>query len=175
MAAGIAFVSDDRKTEGFVPAMGVAPNMVLASLREVSRFGIIDRRHERTLVQQFVDSLDIHVASLQQKVRTLSGGNQQKVVFAKWLMTEPRVLILDEPTRGIDVETKFQIYALLRRLADEGHAVLLLTSDMLELIGCCDRIYVMYEGRVVGSLNGAEATEERLMRLSSGLVEDAAA
>jgi ABC-type sugar transport system ATPase subunit len=172
MAAGIAFVSDDRKGEGLVPAMSVGDNIALSSLAEISRLGIIDRNHERTRVEQFVTSLDIHVTSLDQKVRTLSGGNQQKVVFAKWLMTEPRVLVLDEPTRGIDVETKVQIYALLRRLADQGHAVLLLSSDMLELIGCSDRIYVMYEGRLVGSVPGAEATEERLMQLSSGVAAD---
>ncbi len=172
MAAGIAFVSDDRKGEGVVPAMSVGDNIVLSSLAAISRLGIIDRRRERISVEHFVTSLDIHVTSLDQKVRTLSGGNQQKVVFAKWLMTEPRVLVLDEPTRGIDVETKVQIYTLLRDLANQGHAVLLLSSDMLELIGCCDRIHVMYEGRLVGSVPGAEATEERLMQLSSGVAAD---
>jgi ABC-type sugar transport system ATPase subunit len=172
MAAGIAFVSDDRKGEGLVPAMSVGDNIALSSLAEISRLGIINRNHERMRVEQFVTSLDIHVTSLDQKVRTLSGGNQQKVVFAKWLLTEPRVLVLDEPTRGIDVETKLQIYSLLRRLANQGHAVLLISSDMLELIGCSDRIYVMYEGRLVGSVPGAEATEELLMRLSSGFAAD---
>ena len=167
-AAGIAFVPDDRKAEGLVPSRSVAHNMVLSCLREVTHAGIVDRGREATLVQRFVSSLDIRTPSLEQKVRTLSGGNQQKVVFAKWLMTDPRVLVLDEPTRGIDVETKVQIYALLRRLADQGRGVLLLSSDMLELIGCSDRIYVMYEGRVAGTLPGAQATEERLMQLSSG-------
>lgn len=175
IAAGIAFVPDDRKAEGLVPALSVAHNMVLSYLREVTHAGIVDRRRETSLVQRFVTSLDVRTPTLDQKVRTLSGGNQQKVVFAKWLMTDPRVLVLDEPTRGIDVETKVQIYALLRQLADQGRAVLLLSSDMLELIGCCDRICVMYEGRVAGWLSGAEATEERLMQLGSGLARVSAA
>ena len=175
MAAGIAFLPDDRKAEGLVPAMSVAQNMVLSYLRAVTRFGIIDRGRERSLVERFTASLDIKASSIEQKVRTLSGGNQQKVVLAKWLLTDPRVLVLDEPTRGIDVETKVQIYGLLRQLADQGRAILLLSSDMLELIGCCDRIYVMYEGRIAGSIAGADATEERLMQLSSGLSAGTAA
>ena len=175
IAAGIAFVPDDRKAEGLVPAMSVAHNMVLSYLRGVTHAGIVDRHRETSFVQRFVTSLDIRTPNLEQKVRTLSGGNQQKVVFAKWLMTDPRVLLLDEPTRGIDVETKMQIYALLRQLADQGRAVLLLSSDMLELIGCCDRIYVIYEGRIAGSLSGGEATEERLMQLGSGLAAAGAA
>jgi len=166
--AGIAFIPDDRKGEGLVLPLSVAHNMVLSILGSITRLGIVNRREEEERVERYRKALGVNAPSMDARVRTLSGGNQQKVVFAKWLMTEPRVLVMHEPTRGIDVETKMQIYELVRDLANKGHAVLLLSSDMLELLGLCDRIYVMYEGRLAGELPGAEATEEKLMALSSG-------
>ena len=168
IAMGIAFVSDDRKQDGLVLPLSVSHNMTLVDLDEFNRFGIMDLNKERIQVERYVRQLAIRIASLSQQVRTLSGGNQQKVVFGKWLMRNAKVLVLHEPTRGIDVQTKMDIYRLLRELAEKGAGILMLTSDMLELIGLCDRIYVMYEGRMAGEIPGSEATEERLMFLSSG-------
>ncbi len=165
---GIAFVSDDRKQDGLALPLSVAHNMILASLQAFTKAGFIDTRKERASVGRLVQRLGIRTPSQSQKIKNLSGGNQQKVVFGKWLLTEPKVFVLHEPTRGIDVQTKMDIYRLLRELANAGAAVLVLTGDMLELIGLSDRIYIMYEGRMVGSLPGAEATEEKLMLLSSG-------
>ncbi len=166
--SGIAFISDDRKADGLALPMSVAQNMSLAALGRFTRYGFINARRERAAVGHFIARLGIRTPSQSQKVKNLSGGNQQKVIFGKWLLTEPRVFVLHEPTRGIDVQTKMDIYVLLRELANAGAAVLVLTSDMLELIGLSDRIYIMYEGRMAGSMLGAEATEESLMLLSSG-------
>ena len=128
---------------------------------------------EKSIVQRHMEELSIRVSSSGQNARELSGGNQQKIIMAKWLETEPRLLLLDEPTRGIDVQTKMQIYQLLRDLSARGAAVILVTSDMLELMGLSDRIAIIYEGRIVGELSAAEATEEKVMSLSSGLVDAA--
>ncbi|MGE5579030.1 MAG: sugar ABC transporter ATP-binding protein [Bacillota bacterium] len=166
--ARIAFISDDRKADGLALPLSVSQNMILAALGKFTRFGFVSSAAERAEVGRLIERLGIKTPSQSQKVRNLSGGNQQKVIFGKWLLTEPRVFILHEPTRGIDVQTKMDIYFLLRELANAGAAILVLTSDMLELIGLSDRIYVMYEGRMVGSMPGAEATEEKLMLLSSG-------
>lgn len=164
----IAFISDDRKADGLALPLSVSQNMVLADLKKFSRYGIVDLGKERAEVGRLIDDLGIKTPSQAQKTQNLSGGNQQKVIFGKWLMTGPKVFVLHEPTRGIDVQTKMDIYRLLRDLANAGAAVLMLTSDMLELIGLSDHIYIMYEGRMVGSMPGAEATEEKLMLLSSG-------
>ncbi len=168
VARGLAFIPDDRKQEGLVLPLGVDRNIVLAALRHISRGGLLRTAAEASVVAERIAQLGIRTPTPSQSVAQLSGGNQQKVVLAKWLETEAEVLILHDPTRGIDVETKMEIYALLRRLASQGKAVLILTGDMLELIGLSDRIYVMYEGRITGEIAGAEASEERLMRLSSG-------
>jgi len=167
--AGMAFISDDRKTEGLILSHSVAENMVLTALDKISPRFFIDSSMEKGIVRKRVDELSIKIASSRQHARELSGGNQQKIIMAKWLETQPRLLLLDEPTRGIDVQTKMQIYQLLRELSARGAAVLLVTSDMLELIGLSDRIVVIYEGRVVGELSSSEATEEKVMALSSGL------
>lgn len=171
--AGIAFISDDRKADGLALPLSVSQNMILAALGRFTRYGFVNSALERAEVGRLIERLGIKTPSQSQKVRNLSGGNQQKVIFGKWLLTEPRVFVLHEPTRGIDVQTKMDIYVLLRELANAGAAILVLTSDMLELIGLSDRIYVMYEGRIVGSVPGPEATEERLMLLSSGGGEEA--
>jgi len=168
IARGLAFIPDDRKLEGLVLPLGVDRNLVLAALKHISRGGLLKLSKEATVVAGRIAQLAIKTPTPSQPVSQLSGGNQQKVVLAKWLETNPDVLILHEPTRGIDVETKMEIYALLRELAAEGKGVLILTGDMLELIGLTDRIYVMYEGRITGEIRGAEASEERLMQLSSG-------
>jgi ABC-type sugar transport system ATPase subunit len=168
IALGLAYVSDDRKMDGLVLPLSVKENMTLARLQQFSKYHLLDNAKETSVVERFVRQLSIKVSSINQKIRTLSGGNQQKVILGKWLLTEPKVFLLHEPTRGIDMETKMDIYRLLRELANQGAGVLLLTGDMLELIGLADLIYVMYEGRIVGNVNGPEATEEHLMYLSSG-------
>ena len=170
--AGVAFISDDRKTEGVILSQSVASNMVLTVLARISPRLFIRHSLERGIVNRQVDELSIRISSSGQSARELSGGNQQKIIMAKWLETRPRLLLLDEPTRGIDVQTKMQIYQLLRDLSARGAAVILVTSDMLELIGLSDRIAIIYEGRIVGELASSEATEERVMALSSGLVSD---
>ena len=169
IARGLAFIPDDRKLEGLVLPLGVDKNIVLSALRRISRFGLLRSSAEATVVAERIKQLGIKTPAASQPVSSLSGGNQQKVVLAKWLEADADVLILHEPTRGIDVETKMEIYSLLRELASSGKGVLILTGDMLELIGLADRIYVMYEGRMTGEIRGAEATEERLMQLSSGV------
>ena len=160
---GIALIPEDRKTEGLMLPMSVRENLSFASLGHVSRGGIIDRGAERRAVDEMVKLLAIKAADLDVPVASLSGGNQQKVVIAKWLMTRPRIVLLADPTRGIDVGTKAEIYRLLRRLADEGAAVLLYSTDYAELIGCCDRVLVLYGGRVVRELAGDAITEHALV------------
>ncbi len=160
---GIALIPEDRKTEGLMLPMSIAENLSFASLGRVSRGGIIDRGAERRAVDDMVRLLAIKAADLDVPVASLSGGNQQKVVLAKWLMTRPRIVLLADPTRGIDVGTKAEIYRLLRRLAEEGAAVLLYSTDYAELIGCCDRVLVLYGGRIVRVLEGEAITERALV------------
>ena len=168
IAAGVAFIPDDRKAEGLVLPLSIRENMILASLARVVRFGFLQGKREQAMADDYMGKLAVKAPSADQVVGNLSGGNQQKVILAKWLLTQPKLLVLHEPTRGIDIQTKVEIYRLLRQLAEQGVSVLIATGDMLELIGLSDRIYVMYEGSVTGEVRGAEATEERLMALSSG-------
>ncbi|MFJ9896782.1 sugar ABC transporter ATP-binding protein [Streptomyces sp. NPDC091280] len=165
----IAYVPEDRKTEGVHTARSVRDNLALPSLRELAparRLTTVSRGAESRLVAELTERLRIKAASPAQEARRLSGGNQQKVALAKWLPTAPRILLLAEPTRGIDIGTKREIYHLLRRLADEGMAVLVTSGDTMELVGLCDEVTVLYEGSVVDRLSGADLTEERLVRAS---------
>ncbi|MEU6259399.1 sugar ABC transporter ATP-binding protein [Streptomyces sp. NPDC047043] len=165
----IAYVPEDRKTEGVHTARSVRDNLALPSLRELAparRLTTVSRGAESRLVAELTERLRIKAASPAQEARRLSGGNQQKVALAKWLPTAPRVLLLAEPTRGIDIGTKREIYHLLRRLADDGMAVLVTSGDTMELVGLCDEVAVPYEGRVVDRLAGTDLTEERLVRAS---------
>ena len=162
-AIGMALIPEDRKTEGLLLPMSAAENLTLAGLDRVSRFGVIDRVRERRSVAELFARLKIKAASPDLPVGSLSGGNQQKVVIAKWLMNAPRILLLNDPTRGIDVGTKQEIYRLLRALADEGAAILFYSTDYEELIGCCNRVLVMYAGRVVSELAGDDLNEHRLI------------
>ena len=166
---GMALIPEDRKTEGLMLAMPVRENVSLAALARVSRMFTVDRAAERRRVQGMVDQLSILVDDVERPVGTLSGGNQQKVVIAKWLMNEPRILLLNDPTRGIDVGTKQEIYRLLRRLADAGAAILLYSTDYDELIGCCDRVAVLYQGRIVRELAGDAITDRNLVAASINL------
>lgn len=160
---GIAFVSDDRKGEGLILPFDTAANISLATMRRRQTLGFIHRRAERRAAREMVERLQIQPPSLTRLVRYLSGGNQQKVVLGKWLIAAPRALLLSEPTRGIDVGTRVEIYSLLRGLADEGLGILAVSRDMVELLGMCDRILVMTDGRITAELDGARATEEAIM------------
>ena len=164
---GIAFVPDDRKAEGLVLPLSVEENILSLILDRVSPHGFVNRKMADEEVKLGIEQLNIKVASPMQAVQYLSGGNQQKIVFSKWIKTHPKILYLHEPTRGVDVQSKLEIYALIRRLTAEGVSVVVFTSDILELIGLSDEIYVMYEGEISGHIAGAEATEEKIMQMSA--------
>jgi ribose transport system ATP-binding protein len=161
--AGMALIPEDRKTEGLMLPMSVRDNLSFAAFESISKRGIIDRIKERELIERMIKLLDIRTAGVDIPVGALSGGNQQKVVIAKWLMISPRIILLNDPTRGIDVGTKQELYRLLRKLAEDGAAILFYSTDYDELIGCCDRVLVMYDGAVKRELAGAEITERALI------------
>jgi ribose transport system ATP-binding protein len=161
--AGLGLLTEDRKGEGLVLQMSVAQNMTLPSVREFARFGLIRAKAENSRSQEYVQRLAIKTPSLRHKVEYLSGGNQQKVLLARWLMKKLEVIILDEPTRGIDVGAKAEIHKLIDELAQAGLAVIVLTSEMPELLGVSDRILVMSSGRITGDFGRAEATQEKIL------------
>ncbi|MDQ0394595.1 sugar ABC transporter ATP-binding protein [Labrys monachus] len=160
---GMALIPEDRKTEGLMLPMSVRDNLSFASLNRISRGGLIDQAAERQAIADMVKLLAIKTAGVDLPVGALSGGNQQKVVIAKWLMNSPRIILLNDPTRGIDVGTKQEIYQLLRDLAAKGAAIVLYSTDYDELIGCCDRVLVLYEGAVRRELVGDAITESALI------------
>jgi ribose transport system ATP-binding protein len=160
---GMALIPEDRKTEGLMLPMTVRENLSFASLDRISRGGVIDRAAEQARIDEMIRLLAIKTAGIDIPVGALSGGNQQKVVIAKWLMRAPRIILLNDPTRGIDVGTKQELYQLLRRLADGGAAILFYSTDYDELIGCCDRVLVLYDGAVKRELVGAQITERALI------------
>ncbi|MBX3569310.1 MAG: sugar ABC transporter ATP-binding protein [Rhizobiaceae bacterium] len=160
---GMALIPEDRKTEGLMLPMTVRENLSFASLDHLSRGGVIDRKLEERKIEEMVRLLAIKTAGLDIPVGSLSGGNQQKVVIAKWLMRGPRIILLNDPTRGIDVGTKQEIYQLLRKLSDAGAAILFYSTDYDELIGCCDRVLVLYDGAVKRELVGDEINEHALI------------
>jgi putative multiple sugar transport system ATP-binding protein len=161
---GIAYVTEDRKTYGLNLIDHIKHNVTLANLRGVSRNGVIDDLRELAAANDYRAKTNIRASSVYQMTGNLSGGNQQKVVVSKWLFANPEVLILDEPTRGIDVGAKYEIYTIIAALAAEGKAVIVISSEMPELLGITDRIYVMNEGRIVGEMAAAEASQEKIMR-----------
>jgi len=163
--AGLAYVTEDRKGLGLILEDSITPNTTVSALRKVSTNGVIDRGAERRVAEDYRKSLAIRTPGVSQKVMNLSGGNQQKVVLAKWLFTDPEVLILDEPTRGIDIGAKFEIYSIINELAAQGKGVVVISSEMPELLGLCDRIHVMNEGAFVGELARGDATQERIMSM----------
>ena len=163
--AGLAYVTEDRKELGLILDESIRFNTSLAKLESVSKHGILDERSETEVAEQYRKALATRTPSVFQKVGNLSGGNQQKVVLAKWLFTDPEVLILDEPTRGIDVGAKYEIYSIINDLSAQGKGVVMISSEMPELLGMCDRIYVMNEGAFVGELPASEASQERIMSL----------
>jgi ribose transport system ATP-binding protein len=165
----VALVPEDRKTEGLMLARPIADNLLAASYAQVSRGPFIDETGARAAIDAALRQLQIKIGRPEDPVATLSGGNQQKVVIAKWLMVHPDLILLNDPTRGIDVGTKQELYRLMRTLADEGKALLFYSTDYAELIGCCDRVSVMYDGAVVAELEGAALTEEAIVAASLNL------
>ena len=165
---GLAYLPSDRKEKGLIQTMTVAENISLPSLKKISSWGMLKSRTEAAMARRQVRALSIRQAEPAGEVRRLSGGNQQKVLLAKWIETQPRVFLLDEPTRGVDVGAKQEIYALIRRWVAEGAAVILITSELQELIGLSDRILVMHRGRITAELNREEASQEAILRAAMG-------
>lgn len=162
--AGLGFVTEDRKLEGIVPELSVAENMTLALLPRISRNGVVSEARQRELVELFIRQLGIKCSGPNQRIRELSGGNQQKVLLARWLAINPKLLILDEPTRGIDVGAKGEIQRLIRELADQGLAVLMISSELEEVVEGADRVFVLREGCTVAELKGEAITEDRVLQ-----------
>jgi len=165
--AGLAYVSEDRKGNGLILIQDVKENITLANLRAIAHRWVVNRNEEVQVAREYRQSLDIKTPSIEQRVMNLSGGNQQKVSVAKWLFVKPKILILDEPTRGIDVGAKFEIYMIMNRLVEEGMSIMMISSELPEILGMSDRVYVMSSGRLTGELITAQATQERIMELAT--------
>jgi ribose transport system ATP-binding protein len=170
---GIALIPEDRKTEGLMLSMSVRDNLSFAAIEQFSRAGLIDRAAEETAIASMIKLLGIRADGIDGPVAALSGGNQQKVVIGKWLMTRPQIILLNDPTRGIDVGTKQELYQLLRTLAAERAALLFYSTDYAELIGCCDRVLIFYDGAIVAELEGEAMTEHNIVASAHGLVSHA--
>jgi D-xylose transport system ATP-binding protein len=169
MAHGISLVPEDRKRMGLVLIQSILRNMSLPNLDRFAHFMRIDQDAELAAVHKYWKSLSIKAPHVNVQVDSLSGGNQQKVVISKWLMSEPRVLILDDPTRGIDVGAKYEIYKLMNQLAENGFAIIMISSELEEVLGMSDRVMVMWEGRSNGILEIGAATEEKIMARATGI------
>ena len=168
---GVGFITEDRKKDGLIHSLSVRKNLTLAILDRIRKLFFVQERREKVLTRDFVSRFNIISPSIEQEVRFLSGGNQQKVILAKWIGINPSLLIMDEPTRGIDVGAKSEVYILMRRLANEGTAIIMISSELPEIIGMSDRIIVMHDGRITGELSPEEATEERILMLATGQKE----
>ncbi len=165
--AGIAYVSEDRKGNGLILMQDVKQNITLANLREISDRGVVDSNAEVKVANEMRTNLNIKTPSVEQTVLNLSGGNQQKVSLAKWLFVKPNILILDEPTRGIDVGAKFEIYTIMNRLVERGMSIIMISSELPEILGMSDRIYIVASGRIAGEMPTEEATQENIMHLAT--------
>lgn len=161
---GLAYVTEDRKSAGLILMDNIKRNITLSSLSKISKRQVIDENKEIHVAEEFRKKLNIKSSGIMQRTGNLSGGNQQKVVLSKWIFSEPDVLILDEPTRGIDVGAKYEIYSIINSLADEGKSIIVISSELPEILGICDRVYVMNEGRIVGELDRSEASQESIMK-----------
>jgi inositol transport system ATP-binding protein len=168
--SGIVMLSEDRRRFGIVPVRDVKENVALASMEQFFRNGRLQRAKERSKVKEICGRINVKMSSIDVPVSTLSGGNQQKVVLSKWMLREPEILILDEPTRGIDVGAKFEIYKLMTNLVKEGKSIIMVSSELPELIGMCDRIYVMADGQITGELTREEFSQDRIMRYAMNIV-----
>ncbi len=167
IAAGVAYVTEDRKGDGLILIQDVKQNITLANLREIARRGVINGNAEVKVAEDYRSSLNIKTPSVEQRVGNLSGGNQQKVSLGKWLFVKPDLLILDEPTRGIDVGAKYEIYTLMTRLVEQGMSIIMISSELPEILGMSDRVYIVSSGRITGELPIEEATQERIMQLAT--------
>lgn len=165
--AGVAYVTEDRKGNGLILIQDVKQNVTIANLREIAHNLVVDSNEEVQVAQHYRESLDIKTPSIEQQVVNLSGGNQQKVSVAKWLFVKPKVLILDEPTRGIDVGAKYEIYTIMNELVEQGMSIVMISSELPEILGMSDRVYVMSSGRITGELPIEQATQERIMELAT--------
>lgn len=164
----IAMVTEDRKAQGLILSQNVSNNIVMASLKQLTHLGVLDLNKQHICAQQYAKEVRVKAPSLEAQVKSLSGGNQQKVVIAKWLMTQPRILFLDEPTRGIDVGAKYEIYNIMLDLVKQGYSIIMISSELPEILGMSDRILVMREGRINGELMREEATQEKVMQYATG-------
>lgn len=173
IARGIGLLTEDRKGQGLVLGMSVRANITMSNMRAALRGPLLLPSLERNIAQEYVRMLQIKTPHVEEIVHHLSGGTQQKVVLAKWLLTHSRVLIFDEPTRGIDVGAKMEIYRLINEIAAQGVAVLLITSELPEALGMCDRIYVMREGHLMGEVDRAHASQEAIMTLATADIKNA--
>jgi putative multiple sugar transport system ATP-binding protein len=165
--AGLAYVTEDRKGDGLILIQDVKQNITLANLQEIANRGVVDNNAEVKVANEYKTSLNIKTPSVEQKVSNLSGGNQQKVSLGKWLFVKPDVLILDEPTRGIDVGAKFEIYTIMTRLVQEGMSIIMISSELPEVLGMSDRVYIVSAGKITGELPIEEATQEKIMQLAT--------
>lgn len=168
MMNGIGFITEDRKVEGLMLEESIMKNISLANLGRISQMGVLNKKEEQDLVKKGIEELHIRCFGPQHECNNLSGGNQQKVVFAKWIYTNPKVLILDEPTRGVDIGAKKEIYNIINDLASRGVAVIMVSSELPEVLGMSDRIMVIREGEVRGTLSREEANQENVMILATG-------
>ena len=164
----MGFVSEDRKITGLIPCLSIRKNITLSNLNRCTFGPVIVKNRERQLADRAIADLSIKTINVEQRVSTLSGGNQQKVVLGKALLGQPDILILDEPTRGIDIGAKSEIYKLIRELADEGKAIIMVSSELVEILGMSDRIIVFHQGKITGQLRQEEASQEKIMKYALG-------
>jgi putative multiple sugar transport system ATP-binding protein len=164
---GMAYVTEDRKGAGLILIQDVKQNITLANLREIARRSVVNGNREVQVAEQYRRSLNIKTPTVEQRVGNLSGGNQQKVSLGKWLFVKPNLLILDEPTRGIDVGAKYEIYTLMTQLVQEGLSIIMISSELPEVLGMSDRVYVVSAGRISGELPIEEATQEKIMQMAT--------
>ena len=169
---GIGYITEDRKRDGLALNMTVERNINLAHIPNLIKGAFIDETMAKENASKFIESLNIKTPSMYQKVGNLSGGNQQKIVLAKWLCNDIKVLIFDEPTRGIDVGAKYEVYELMNQLSDNGVAIIMISSELPEILGMSDRVLVMHNGRISGELSCEEADQEKILRLAAGIKDD---
>jgi len=165
---GLAYVTEDRKGDGLILIQDVKQNITLANLTAIANNGVVDSNAEVKVANEYRVSLNIKTPSVEQKVSNLSGGNQQKVSLGKWLFVKPDVLILDEPTRGIDVGAKYEIYTIMNRLVAQGMSIIMISSELPEVLGMSDRIYIVSAGKIAGELGIEQANQEAIMKLAVG-------
>lgn len=167
IANGIAYVSEDRKSDGLNLKLSIESNITMTTVKKYAAKGFINKKKESKAINRMMKLLDVKAGSIHQSVSELSGGNQQKVMLANWMLVGAKVMIIDEPTRGVDVGTKVEIYKIIRNLADSGTAVLVISSELPEVLGICDRILVMREGRLAGEIDAQEANEENVLTMAT--------